>query len=146
MLYCTLEVVSYNYNMEDSIFTKIIKGEIPSYKVYEDEKTMAFLDIHPVQTGMVLVVTKNQVPTFYELEPDDYQALWSTVKKVAIRMKEVFPEKKQIGIQVEGLDIDNHVHIKLIPIDTGWEFRTEPDFETEPNHTALAEVAKKLAF
>lgn len=131
---------------EDSIFTKIIKGEIPCHKVYEDDKNLAFLDIHPVQPGMVLVVPKKQIPSFYNMEAEDYQSLWSAVKKIAVHMKEVFSDKKQIGIQVEGLDIDNHVHVKLIPIDTGWEFRAEPDFVAEPDHVALTKIAQELAF
>ena len=131
--------------MQDSIFTRIIKGEIPSHKVYEDEKTYAFLDIHPVQQGMTLVVPKTQVAQFTELDNDDYVALWQAVKKVAQRLHEMYPDKRRIGVQVEGLDVD-HVHVKLFPIDTGAEFRKEPDMVTEPDHAALAELAKKLAF
>jgi histidine triad (HIT) family protein len=131
--------------MEDSIFTRIIKGEIPCHKVYEDDRTFAFLDIHPVQPGMTLVISKTQAETFLDLDDEDYAALWDAVKKVAQRLKEVFPDKKRIGIQVEGLDVP-HVHVKLIPIDTGEEFRTAPDMEAEPDHTALAAMAKKLVF
>lgn len=130
---------------EDSIFTKIIKGEIPCHKVYEDDKTFAFLDIHPVQPGMTLVVTKTQAETFMDLDAADYQALWQTVKKVAERLHEVFPDKKRIGIQVEGLDVP-HAHVKLIPVDTGEEFRAPPDMDAEPDHAALSELAKKLMF
>lgn len=130
--------------MEDSIFTKIIKGEIPCHKIYEDDKTFAFLDIYPVQSGMTLVVTKVQAPTILDLSDEDYQALWAAVRKVATRMKEVFPDKKRIGIQVEGLDVD-HVHVKLFPINTGVEFRQEPDTSAEPDHAQLAEIAKRLA-
>lgn len=131
--------------MEDSIFTKIIKGEIPSHKVYEDDKTLAFLDIHPVQEGMVLVVPKVQVAEFTDLSGEDYVALWQTVKKVAQRLREMYPSKRRIGVQIEGLDVD-HVHVKLFPIDTGEEFRKEADMDVEPDHAALAEIAKKLAF
>ncbi len=131
--------------MEDSIFTKIIKGEIPCHKVYEDDRTFALLDIFPVQPGMVLVVSKKQVSNFYELESDDYTALWDSVKKIAKKMKVVFPDKKRIGVQVEGLDVD-HVHVKLFPINTGDEFRAKPDTDNEPDHDVLAEIAKKLAF
>jgi histidine triad (HIT) family protein len=131
--------------MEDSIFTKIIKGEIPCHKVYEDDKTFAFLDIHPVQPGHVLVVTKTPAETYLDLNDEDYQALWAAVRKVATRMREVFPERQRIGIQVEGLDVP-HVHVKLIPIDTGDEFRRKPDMDAEPDHAALAEIAAKLAF
>ena len=131
--------------MQDSIFTKIIKGEIPSHKVYEDDKTYAFLDIHPVQEGMVLVVPKVQVAEFMDLGDEDYIALWQTVKKVARRLQEMYPNKRRIAVQVEGLDVD-HVHVKLFPIDTGDEFRAVADPHAEPDHAALAELAKRLAF
>ncbi len=130
--------------MEDSIFTKIIKGEIPCHKVYEDAATFAFLDIHPVQPGHVLVVSKTQVANFYELSDDDYQALMTTVKKVAIKLKSVFPDKRRIAVIIEGLDVD-HVHVKLFPIDTGEELRYIPDESTEPNHSILAQLAQLIS-
>ena len=129
--------------MEDSIFTKIIKGEIPSYKIYEDDKTIAFLDIHPVQDGMVLVVPKAQVENFMDLQPDDYAAFWQTVKKVGRQLRQKFPSKKKIGIQVEGLDVP-HVHAKLFPFDTHEEFRGLPNVDRNPDSEALAILAKKL--
>lgn len=131
--------------MEDSIFTKIIKGEIPCHKVYEDDKTIVFLDIHPVQSGMCLVVPKVQVSDFYDLPDDYYLELWATVKKVGKMLSNNFPNKKRIAVQVEGLDVD-HVHVKMFPINTGDEFRSKPDMESEPDHAELAELAKKLAF
>lgn len=131
--------------MQDSIFTKIIKGEIPCHKVYEDDQTFAFMDIHPIQPGHVLVVSKRQVSNFYELEDEEYQALMATVKSVAKRLKEVFPDKKRIAVIIEGLDVD-HVHVKLFPISTGEELRTNPDMNTEPDHDSLAKLAAKIAF
>lgn len=130
---------------EPSIFTRIIKGEIPCHKVYEDDYALAFMDIHPIQPGHVLVVSKRQVPNFYDLEGADYDGFMHAVKKVAVRLKEVFPQKKRIGVMLEGLDVD-HVHAKVFPIDTGDQFRKEPDMRAEPDHAALAEMAKKLAF
>jgi histidine triad (HIT) family protein len=129
--------------MSDSVFTKIIKGEIPSHKVYEDPKTLAFMDIYPIQPGMVVVIPKIQVADFYNLNDDDYQALWATVKKVATKMKEVFPNKRKIGIQVEGLDVE-HVHVKMFPVDSGAEFHAKQDTSSEPNHKQLAKMADKL--
>ena len=131
--------------MADSIFTKIIKGEIPAHKVYEDEYTYAFMDIHPIQPGHVLLVTKNPAETILQLPDKDYQALWEAVRKVAGKMKQVFPDKKRIGIMVEGLDVA-HAHVKIFPIDSGSEFRKAPDMNAEPDHASLAEMAKKLAF
>ena len=75
--------------MVDSVFTKIIKGEIPCHKVYEDEKTIAFLPLRIVAKGHVLVVPKKQVDHFDELPLDDYQALMASVHKVANRLKAV---------------------------------------------------------
>ena len=77
--------------MQDSVFTKIVKGEIPSHKVYEDELTLAFLDIAPVTNGMTIVVSKKQVVDFQDLPEPDYTALWLAVQKVAKKLRVVFP-------------------------------------------------------
>ena len=90
--------------MEDSVFTKIIKGELPSHKVYEDDSTLALMPLHPVAQGHVLVIPKTQVDSFYDLENDDYIALMQTVKKIAKRMKEVLGTKR-VGLQIVGLDV-----------------------------------------
>ena len=130
--------------MEDSIFTKIIKGEIPCHRVYEDDKTLAFLDIHPVQPGHTLVIPKNQVEFVWDLASDDYQAVMATVQKVAKRLQKVLGVP-YVGEQVIGVDVP-HAHVHLIPFSTTAEFRTIPDMNTEPDHTALANMAQKLAF
>ena len=82
--------------MEDSVFTKIIKGEIPAHRVYEDEKTIAIMDISPIQPGHVLVIPKTQVEDFYNLSDEDYTALFKTVKKVASKLKQVSQAKKRL--------------------------------------------------
>lgn len=130
--------------MEDSIFTKIIKGELPSHKVYEDEKTIVFTPLHMIGKGHVLVVPKNQVDQFFELPEEDYLALSKTVQKAAKKMDEVL-KPKRIGIQVIGLDVA-HVHYHVIAFDTLEEYLNLPDQSTEPDHQALAEMAKRLAF
>jgi len=128
---------------KDTIFTKIIKGEIPSYKVYEDDTTLAFMDVHPIQPGMVLVIPKNPVEDFMELPDDDYHALWSTVKRVANKMREVYPTKKRIAAIVEGLDVP-HAHVKVFPIDSAEEFRNIPDESQPIDFKALEEQSKIL--
>lgn len=128
---------------EDSIFTKIIKGEIPCHKVYEDNHTFAFMDIHPIQPGHVLVVTKNPVATVWDLSESEYQTLMGVVRKIATKMAKVFPDKKRIGVMIEGLEVD-HAHVKIFPINTGDEFRRAPDVNSEPNHDELAKMAAKL--
>ena len=129
--------------MNDSVFTKIIKGEVPCHKVYEDDRTIAFMDISPVQPGMVVVVTKTQVEDFFNLDDDDYLALMKTAKLVARKLHEVFPDKKRIAMQIEGLDVP-HAHIKLFPVDNGSDLSAQPP-AGEPDHAALAEMAQKLS-
>lgn len=130
--------------MSDSVFTKIIKGEVPAYKIYEDEKTLAFLDIHPAQPGHTLVIPKKQVEFAWDLEDEDYQAVMAAAKKVARRMREVL-DAPYVGVKVIGIDVP-HTHIHLIPFSTTEEFQYRPDLNAEPDYEALAEMAKKLAF
>lgn len=131
--------------MTESIFTKIIKGDIPADKIYEDGHTLAFLDIYPIQPGHVLVVPKVEVDHIWDLPDDIYMAMWTTSKKVAQRLREVFPDKARVAVLVEGLEVA-HAHIKLFPFNTDEGFRHKPDMEREPDHAALAELAKKLTF
>lgn len=130
--------------MQDSIFTKIIKGEIPCHKVYEDEKTFAFLDINPMQPGHTLVVPKSQVEFVWDLGSEDYAAVTDTVKKVAQRLRETMGAP-YVGELIVGTDVP-HAHVHLIPFSESAQLRTVPDPNTEPDHAALAEIAKKLTF
>jgi histidine triad (HIT) family protein len=130
--------------MSDSIFTKIIRGEIPSHKVHEDDKTLAFVDINPIQPGMVLVVSKKQVDHVWDLPPEDYAALMETVRQVGRRLREVFPDKQRVGVIIEGFEVP-HAHVKVFPVNNEREMRAL-SVGTEPDHPALAELAKKLAF
>ena len=128
--------------MEDSIFTKIIKGEIPSYKIYEDDKTLAFLDIHPVQPGHVLVVPKTQVAQLWDLEVAEYDAVMQTCRRVALHMRKVLGPKR-IGEQVMGLDVD-HAHVHLVPFHTIDEYYHRPSMTAEPDFAALDLMVEKL--
>ncbi len=130
--------------MEDSIFTKIVNGDVPSHKVYEDGKTLVFMDIHPKQPGHVLVIPKKQVEFVWDLEDADYQALMATVKKVALRIRDVIG-KPYVGELVAGEEVP-HAHIHVYPFTTIEESRIIPDPSAEPDHAALAEMAQRLAF
>lgn len=130
--------------MQDSLFTKIIKGEIPSHKIYENEHTYAFLDIHPIQLGHTLVVPKKQIETVWDLDDDTYNALQESVKKIALHLREVL-DVPYIGEQIIGVDVP-HAHIHLIPFTDASDFRHYPDQNAEPDHESLAQIAKKLAF
>ncbi len=129
--------------MQDSIFTKIINSEIPAYKVYEDESTVAFLDIHPKQPGHVLVIPKKQVVQLWDLPDTDYQAVMRTCKKVADRLRAVL-KTARVGVQVIGLDVD-HAHVHLIPFNTTKEFYTQSDMDADPDFPSLALMAKRIA-
>jgi len=131
--------------MEPSIFTRIINGEIPSHKVYEDERTLAFLDIHPSVPGHTLVVPKAQVSRFEELADEDYKALFSSVKKVAARMAEVFGADYRICLKVQGFDVP-HVHVHVVACRDADDFNKKEDMTSEPDHEILADMAKTLAF
>lgn len=129
--------------MQDSIFTKIIKGELPSYKIYEDDKTLAFLDIFPVMPGMVVVISKNQVPNFEDLDDLEHDALWATVKKVARKLRQTFPDAKKIAVQVEGLEVP-HTHVKVFPIYNVGDFHTKSDPSSNPTPEELTNMAERL--
>lgn len=130
-------------NMKDSLFTKIIKGEIPSYKIYEDDKTFAFLDIHPIQPGHILVVPKKQVSEFQDLDGEAYLALFNTVKKLAKHLKDV-TKAQRICSRIEGFDVP-HTHVHIYPCNTAREFYGPLDRnQREPDHEALAAMTKKL--
>ena len=128
----------------ESIFTKIIRGEIPCHKIYEDELTIAFLDIHPIQPGHTLVVSKEQIEFLWDLSDRDYLALMTTTKKVAARLREAL-RVRYVGLKVIGVDVP-HSHVHVVPFNTVEEYRTIVDLNAAPDHTSLAEMAKKLAF
>ncbi|MGV9002130.1 MAG: HIT family protein [Candidatus Saccharimonadaceae bacterium] len=130
--------------MEDTIFTKIIKGEIPSYKIYEDEKTFAFLDVHPLKEGHTLVVPKQQVESIWDLEPADYQALMDTVQKVGRHLREVL-KSPYVGLEVVGVDVP-HAHVHVVPFTTTKELHRAAPAGDEPDHSSLAKIAEKVRF
>jgi histidine triad (HIT) family protein len=137
------EVKCYHIAMEDSIFTKIIKGEIPSHKVYEDDKNLAFMDIHPAQPGHVLVIPKLQVEYIWDLSDEDYASLMQTVHKVGKRVREVL-KPSYVGMSVEGIGVP-HTHVHIIPFESQEEFHRVADQNADPDHEALAAMAKRLA-
>jgi len=97
-----------------SIFTKIINGEIPSYKVAENDKFYAFLDINPNAKGHTLVVPKKEVNKLFDLDETTYNELMSFSRKIAIAIEKAIPCKR-IGMSIIGLEV-SHVHVHLIPL------------------------------
>lgn len=97
-----------------SIFTKIINREIPAQIIYEDEQTMAFLDVRPVNPGHLLVVPKKEVDQFQDLDIETYQAVMATVYKMANLLKEKL-KPTRVGVVIYGFHVP-HAHVQLIPM------------------------------
>lgn len=98
-----------------SIFTKIIEGEIPAYKIAEDENHLAFLDAMPLVKGHTLVIPKNETDFIFDLENEDFKNLWSFARTVAKKLEKAYPSQR-IAVAVVGLEVP-HAHIHLIPIE-----------------------------
>jgi histidine triad (HIT) family protein len=131
--------------MEDCIFCKIVAGDIPSHKVYEDDNVLAFLDIHPIQSGHTLVVPKNHEPHFDQLTGSDYTATMDVVKRLAFRQKQQIGRERAC-VRIEGFDVP-HAHVHVYPADSPEEFYGDKNrAEAEPDHEALSKIAEKLYF
>lgn len=106
-----------------TLFTKIINGQIPCYKIYEDEYTFAFLDINPLQIGHTLIVPKIEVDYFVEVPEPFYSAVFKTAQKLAPTLT-VVTGKQRVLMSVEGFDIP-HFHLHLIPANSSKELGEE---------------------
>ncbi len=125
-----------------TIFSRIVAGEIPCYKVAEDEKNFAFLDINPVAPGHVLVIPKQEVDYIFDLNDQDYADLQIFAKRVAEAIKQAFPCRR-VGVAVMGMEVP-HTHIHLIPINE------EADMNFFKEKSALsaeemADIASKIS-
>jgi len=127
---------------EPSIFTRIINGEIPAHTIYEDDKIIAFLDLHPLTEGHTLVIPKIQIDHIWDLNDEDYDYLWKTVKKIGNHIRKVIGSPR-VGVVVEGFGVP-HTHVHLIPIYHGNDLKKPQDRDAEPDHKALAETASRL--
>ena len=122
-----------------TIFTRIAKGEIPSYKVAEDDNYYAFLDINPLAKGHTLVIPKNtEADYIFDLDQETYQGLTAFARKVAVALKAAIPCKR-IGVAVLGMEVP-HTHIHLVPL------QTEADLDFRKKKLALSpEEFKQIA-
>lgn len=128
-----------------SIFSKIVAGEIPCYKVAEDESYFAFLDINPVAKGHTLVIPKHEVDYIFDLPEAEYEGLWRFARKVAAAMKQALPCKR-IGVAVLGLEVP-HTHIHLVPLnhESDMDFRKEKlSLSADEMQQIAASIASKL--
>lgn len=128
-----------------TIFTKIAKGEIPSYKVAESEDFYAFLDISPLALGHTLVIPKHTEDDYiFHLDPETYAGLWAFARKVAEALKAAVPCKR-VGVAVLGMEVP-HTHIHLVPLQSEGDMdfrRQRPEFtEEQMAGTAAAILAE----
>ncbi len=125
-----------------SIFSKIIAGEIPSYRIAEDDKHYAFLDINPLAEGHTLVVHKREVDYIFDLSDSEFAELQLFAKRVAEAIRATMPCKR-VGVAVIGLEVP-HAHIHLVPINTeaDLDFRRE---KLKPAPERMAEIASSIA-
>lgn len=125
-----------------SIFTRIVKGEIPSYKVAESDKFYAFLDIAPMAKGHTLVIPKSEVDYIFDIEDQEYMELQLFAKRVAEAIKEAIPCQR-VGVAVLGMEVP-HAHIHLVPL------QTEADMDFRKSKLLLSteefqEIAKRIS-
>jgi len=124
-----------------SIFTKIISGEIPSYKVHENEKFFAFLDISPLKAGHTLVVPKVEIDYIFDLPNDLLNEILVFSKEVARKIEAVI-ECERIGVSVIGLEVP-HAHVHLIPMNSVLDMNfAKPKLELDSDY--MADLAEKI--
>lgn len=125
-----------------SIFSKIVKGELPAYKVAEDERFLAFLDIFPLAKGHLLVIPKKENEYIFDLTSEEFVELWRFAQLVAKAMKKVIICER-IGVAVIGLEVP-HVHIHLIPLGKGISNINFENPKLKFTSEEFEEIAKKI--
>ncbi|WP_300564605.1 HIT family protein [Flavobacterium sp.] len=123
-----------------SIFTKIVNGEIPCYKIAEDENFLAFLDVNPNAKGHTLCIPKQEIDKIFDIEDDLYLGLMAFAKKIAIALEKSVPCKR-IGMSAIGLEVP-HAHVHLIPLNEMDEMRFHNKTRLTPEE--FEALAKKI--
>ena len=125
-----------------TIFTRIVEGEIPCYKVAESEKFFAFLDINPLAKGHTLVIPKKEGDYIFDIEDEDYAEYMLFVKQVALALKKAVPCKR-VGVAVLGMEVP-HTHVHLVPMNSEGDMSfTKEKMKFSPEE--MAEVAAAIA-
>lgn len=127
-----------------SIFTRIINGEIPSYKIDEDEHCYAFLDINPNAVGHTLCVPKQEVDKLFDLDQEIYMHLMQFSKRIAVALEQAVPCKR-VGMAVVGLEVP-HAHVHLIPINqmTDMSFQTKVKMQEDDFISLVNKIRSKI--
>lgn len=124
-----------------SIFTKIVNGEIPAHKIAETDKFLAFLDIFPLQKGHTLVIPKQEVDEFFDLDANILAELMQFAKPIAEAIKKTFPCNR-VGAAVIGLEVP-HAHLHLVPMNKMKDISFEQP-KMKISHAELAEIANQI--
>jgi histidine triad (HIT) family protein len=119
----------------DSVFTKIIKREIPANILYEDEHTIAILDIHPVLSGHTLIISKEPYERWERMDVETAAHVWATAKLMTKQLYDVL-RVDRVCVKIEGFDVP-HVHIVLLPCNSPEDFMKPQETESEPDWAAL---------
>lgn len=125
-----------------TIFSRIIAGEIPCYKIAEDDRFFAFLDINPVNWGHTLVVPKKEVDYIFDMEDEELSAFNIFAKRVAKAIKKAIPCRK-VGVTVIGLEVP-HAHIHLVPMQAEGDMNFSKKI-SDPDKDKMAEIAASIA-
>lgn len=123
-----------------SIFTKIINGEIPAYKIAEDENYLAFLDVNPNAKGHTLCIPKKEIDKIFDMEEHDFQGLMHFSRRIAIALEKAVPCKR-VGMAVVGLEVP-HAHVHLIPLNHMDEMRFQNKVTLTPEE--FEQVVKNI--
>lgn len=125
--------------MKECVFCKIVRGEIKSYKIYEDEEFLGFLDAFPAMNGQILIIPKKHVPYLFEMDDELYTKIMLVSKKVAKAIDKALKPVKT-GLVIEGLEVE-HVHVKLYPLFKPFGIKT---LEPLPSDQEMEETARKI--
>ena len=126
--------------MKDCVFCKIAKGEIPSIKIWENEKYLAFLDVNPVKPGHTLLIPKKHDAYIFDLNDSEYLEIMSVAKIIAKKLKDSLNPPK-VGMVIEGFGVE-HIHIHLVPIDKSAEL--DPNKAKPATKEELQKIAKRV--
>lgn len=130
----------YTSNMDDCIFCKIIRGEVPIPRIYEDDRIVAFLDIHPINEGHTLVIPKEHVPDFQRMDDALYVSAMQVAKKIATIVDERL-KPKRVGLVIAGWDVP-HTHIHVVPMHDYHDITSKRMLESTPTKLSEDELER----
>lgn len=129
-----------NNKKTSCVFCSIIAGDIPSYHLWEDKNFVAFLDIHPIKPGHILIIPKKHISDVFDMDKAMYGKLFETAQRLARPLRRAM-KSKRVGMAIEGFGVP-HAHLHLVPVNKGNEM--DPNKTTSPSATTLRATAQKI--